>query len=395
MTDEDVVIPPRHRRGGEAPDLPPLLIELAAGRSAPAEEIDNRLVGLAHEHRLTGLLWSWARDNLADQERKAELAQADLYIQAHLVNVWKVLEETVAKLDGVGIEVATIKGVTAGERWYGRAGDRPCSDLDLLLSPGQRDRATEATRLLQPDHPWAASITDLVSRGRIQTVTTLVDRVEVDLHFDLLKIGIPTRQSTEVWERTELFPLPNGGHVRVLDDTTALVHYLVHMNKDRFQRLLGYADIARVIAGGRVDWEQARLLATREGLTVPVFRSLEVVLDRLAMPWPVELVRPKGIRAELWSVIWRPGIRLRGTEGRLRFRHRADWIAFLARGRGLEALNWWLREMWPPAPAVNARYPDIRGPYLWKLLRGRISTRRSTKARLTDRLQPGPSDENS
>jgi hypothetical protein len=51
---------------------------------------------------------------------------------------------------------------------------------------------------------------------------------------------------------------------------------------------------------------------------------------------------------------------------------RQNWIAILARGRTLEALWWWLREFWPPAEAVDLRYQGVRGPYVWKLFRGRF-----------------------
>jgi hypothetical protein len=365
--------------------LPALLIDLAAGRDAPNVAIDARLVTVANEHRLTGLLWTWAREHLADTELKTELAQNDLYVQAHLLRVWAVLEESVARLAAAGIEVATIKGVTTEARWYGRRGERPCSDVDLLLSPHQLDRVAEAVQLLEPDHPWASSVASLAATGRIQAVTTHLDGLEVDLHLDLLKLGIPTRQSSEVWSLTSAYLLPGGGSVRVLDDTTALVHLLVHLNKDRFQRLLAYADIARVIAGGRVEWERAERFARGEGITVSTFRTLEVVLDELSLPWPDELARPSGPRAWVWNVIWRPGIRLRGTEGRLRFRRRQDWIALLARGRAREALKWWFRELWPPPPVVAVRYADIRGPYLWKLLRGRVNGARTLRATMAVR----------
>jgi hypothetical protein len=367
--------------------LPPLLIDLAAGRDAPDVPVDARMVALANEHRLTGLLWTWAREHLADVELKTELAQNDLYVQAHLVRVWAVLEESVARLAAAGIEVATIKGVTTEARWYGRRGERPCSDVDLLLSPRQLDRVADAVHLLEPDHPWASYVAPLAATGRIQTVTTHVDDLEVDLHFDLLKLGIPTRQSSDVWDLTSPYLLPGGGSVRVLDDTTALVHLLVHLNKDRFQRLLAYADIARVMAGGRVDWERAARFTRGEGITVSTFRTLEVVLDELSLPWPDELERPSGLRALGWNVIWPPGIRLRGAEGRLRVRRRQDWIALLARGRALEALRWWFREMWPPAPVVAVHYAEIRGPYLWKLFRGRVIAARAQRAMLT--LRPG------
>lgn len=387
--DESAARSPRHPQR-----LPPLLLDLAAGREPRSAVIDDRMVRLAREHRLTGLLWTWARQHLSDVELMTQLAQNDLYVQAHLVRVWKVLEESVARLAAAGIEVATIKGVTAEARWYGRRGDRPCSDVDLLLSPHQLDRVSETVRLLEPDHPWVSHVAQLTASGRIQTVTTHVDGIEVDLHFDLLKLGIPTRQSSEVWNLTSPYPLPGGGSVRVLDDSTALVHLLVHLNKDRFQRLLGYADIARVITSDRVDWKRVAQFARGEGITSSTFRTLEVVLDELSLPWPVELKRPGGPRARLWNVIWSPGIRLRGTEGRLRFRRRQDWIALLARGRALEALRWWFREMWPPAPVVAVRYADIPGPYLWKLFWGRIKTARALRERLATRAERAgePSD---
>jgi hypothetical protein len=362
--------------------LPALLVELAAGRVPRNGSINGRLVVLADEHRLTGLLWSWARDHVVDVELKSQLARNDLYVQAHLLRVWSVLEDCVRRLAAEGIEIATIKGVTAEARWYGRPGERPCSDVDLLLAPHQLDRAADALRVLEPDHPWTAFAGRLATTGRIQAVTTHVDGLEVDLHFDLLKLGIPTRQNAEAWSRTIPYPLPHAGNVLVLDDTTALVHLLVHLNKDRFQRLLGFADVARVIAGGRVDWSRLRRFVEEEGIDVPVLCALEVVLDELSLPWPAQLKQPTGPRALSWRRLWPPAIRLRGTEGRRRYRRRQDLLALMARGRGREAIEWWLRDVWPPPEVVAARYRDIRGPYPWKLLRGRaraISTTPSTR----------------
>ena len=305
----------RQRVQGTPRRLPTLLAELAAGRDVPSAAIDARLVTLANEHRLTGLLWTWARRHLAETELKTELAQNDLYVQAHLLRVWAVLEESVARLAAAGIEVATIKGVTTEARWYGRRGERPCSDVDLLLSPRQLDRAADAVQLLEPDHPWASSVAPLAATGRIQTVTTHVDGLEVDLHLDLLKLGIPTRQSSDLWDRTTHYPLPRGGSVRVLDDTTALVHLLVHLNKDRFQRLLAYADIARVMAGGGVDWERAQRFTDREGITVSTFRTLEVRARRALAAVAGRARSPEWIscaRLEPDLAPWDPAARGRG-----------------------------------------------------------------------------------
>ena len=65
----------RQRMQGTPRRLPTLLAELAAGRDVPSATIDARLVTLANEHRLTGLLWTWARRHLAETKLKTELAQ--------------------------------------------------------------------------------------------------------------------------------------------------------------------------------------------------------------------------------------------------------------------------------------------------------------------------------
>ncbi|MDO5499587.1 MAG: nucleotidyltransferase family protein, partial [Propionibacteriaceae bacterium] len=318
-------------KGSGAGRLPQLLLDLAAGREPDdGAMLDEQVLATAMDHRVSGLLWTWARQRSIDPGPKATLAQYDLYIQAHLMRVWALLEDCVNRLSAEGIEVATIKGVTAETRWYSRRGERPCSDVDLVLSPHQLDRAAEVVRLLEPDHPWLDHVGPLATAGRIQAVTTHVAGLEVDLHLDLLKLGFPTRQSADLWARTTSYSLPGGSSVRVLDDTTALVHLLVHLNKDRFQRLLGYADVARVMAAEHVDWARFERFLSTEGLLVSALKTLEVVLDELGLPWPAGLSRPRGLRAWWWDRIWPREIRLRGHEGRLRFRKRQSWMTFLA-----------------------------------------------------------------
>jgi hypothetical protein len=356
------------------PRSSPLLLDLAAGREPAPMRVDPDLVQIASDHRMTGLLWSWARTRPLDPEVKAWLAKRDLRSQAHLQRVSRVLASTVARLGSVGIDVATVKGVTAEARWYARRGERPCSDVDLLLSPHQHGRVEEAVRLLQPDHPLMSFVGRMATSRHLEAVTLTVDGLEVDLHLDLLKLGVPTRQASAVWARTEPFVLPGGGQVRVLDDTTALVHLLVHLNKDRFQRLIGYADVARIISAGAVDWRRFEDQVRGEGLEVPVLCTLAVVVDELGLAPPPVASRPSGPRAAVWSLLWRPDVRLRGSEGRLRFRQRQNWLPLLARGRGRDAVGAWRRILWPPAPAVDARYAHLDGPYLWKLMRGRLES---------------------
>lgn len=377
----------RSRRSGTArpPNIPRLLIDLAAGRGLKDDVvIDADLLRCAADHRMTGLLWTWARDHLEDGAERRWLAIRDLEVQAHLTRVARVLRVCMDRLAVIGIEVATIKGVTAEQRWYARPGERLASDVDLWIAPDDLSSIGSMLEVLAPGHQWIPYVGALTAAGRIQSITIRVDGIEVDLHLDLLKLGVPTRSSAEIWDRTVRLTLTDGGQVRVLDDTSALLQLLVHLNKDRFQRLLGFADVARLMSAGHLDWARLEALARRDGIVTPVLCSLETVLDTLELPWPDALERPSGTRALVWRRIWRPRIRLLGSEGRLRFRRRQQWIPFLARGRILEAVRAWWLDLWPPLVAVESHYGDVKGPYLWRLLVGR-SRRVAGRRRRVDR----------
>jgi hypothetical protein len=349
-------------------------------------------VRTAIDHRMHGLLWAWARDRDVDRGIRTVLGMRDLRTQAHHARVERTLVHAVTQLEAAGIDVATLKGIAAEVRWYRQRGERPCADVDLWLAPHHRDRVTEAVRLLEPEHPWLSGLDELVARGRLQSLTLRGDGVEIDLHLDPFKLGVVTRQSDALWARTEMVRLPGGQQVRALDATTQLLLFLIHLNKDRFQRLLGFADVARLLPAADHD-ALARVLRG-EGFEVPVLCTLEVVVDELRLPWPGPYRRPRGWRAWLWRRLWPRSIRLRGREGRLRYRLRQNWIGVLARGRAREALTWWLRDSFPPRVAVRTHYAHIEGPYVWKLVAGRLEARRHQRRRIDavreDRPDEGP-----
>ena len=337
----------RHSR---PPWPPPVLVDLAAGREPGADsKVTHEVVDIALDHRMGGLLWSWARSRDVEDSVKARLAIADLRVQAHLVKVRALLETCVARLADEGIDVAALKGPTAETRWYGRAGERPSSDVDLWLPPHELGRAGDAVRLLQPEHPWAAFVSELATDGRLQTVTMTVDGLQVDLHFDPLKMMLPTRQSASIWRSTENFTLAGGATTRVLDSASAMLLFLVHLNKDRFQRLIGYADIVRVRERG-VDWERVEELARGEGISTSVWCSLDAVWRDLRVDPLTGEDRPRSRDSEavLWNLLWRPGIRLRGSDGRRRFRRRQTVIALLADRPSYEKAQAIQRKYLPP-----------------------------------------------
>lgn len=351
----------------------PALLHLAADRPLPPIDEVGPFLRSAHEHRLTGLLWS--RMATGEVEVKGEdrqwLAEHETLTWARHYMLWESLRKLIARLEGLGVDVVTFKGVTAEARWYDRMGERPCYDLDLLVAPHHRHRFADVLRDLQPDHPLTGSIRPLLDRGLLQSVALWFDGTPVDLHVDLFKLGIPTRQAQRIWERTNSLSLPSGENVGVLVPEIAFIHFLVHLTKDRFRYLLGFVDVQRIIAREKLDWDFIDDFLRREGLETHVYRALEAVLATLQLPASHPF--PAGWRSRLWGFLWRPSIRLQGDLGRVRFRRRGQWVLPLtARGRAPETARWWWRRLFPPAALLDYLHPGERGFYLWRLIKGRV-----------------------
>ncbi|MCC5947041.1 MAG: nucleotidyltransferase family protein [Nitriliruptoraceae bacterium] len=363
------------------------LVDLAAGRDPGDVDADGELIAQAIEHRMTGLLCTHLRDRGAGD---LNVAMLDLRIQAHQAQIRRLLDLCLDTAEQHGVEVIVLKGASIEHRFYGRAGERPSSDVDLWMLPHDRRALVGLVAALQPDHPWLSGLDRMVARRQIQSVTLQVDDLEVDVHVDPLKLGVWTRQAGQAWASTQEIALEDGRPIRVLSDDWTLLLLLIHLSKDRFQRLLGYADVVRIMRGGDATWERVLALARGEGIEHLAEWAMDVIEADLGVrlrpevqPTPPRL----GLRSWIWHRLWRPDIRMRGSEGRRRFRFRQNILPLLGKGRVVETLRWWLREVFPPAPAVAAEYPDEPGPYCRRLVLGRI---KATRARRRMSEQPSP-----
>src|SRR5439155_18771565 len=117
-----------------------------------------------------------------DAPARRTLVEDDLVFAARRRRLWSALASVAEQVQSLGIEVATVKGVTAEARWYDRPGERPCSDLDLFVGPADVDRAAEIVAILQPDHPLRRDVGWLAREQRLQNVDLRVGDVAVDLH---------------------------------------------------------------------------------------------------------------------------------------------------------------------------------------------------------------------
>jgi hypothetical protein len=365
----------------------PLLLDLAAGRLPREAPADPALLVSAVDHGMHGLLWTWVRDHAPAYPERARLAGFDAATRQRHHRLGVTLSEVRDRLRDVGVEVVVLKGVTAEVRYYDRAGERPSTDVDVLVAPAARARAGAVVRALDPAHPLVEVVDSLVDSGGVQSVDVRLDGQPVDVHFDLYKLGYAMRAPDVVWEHTEEIVAPDGTLVRVLRPELALVHFLVHANKDSFPRLIGYADVVRVMGRRDLDWDLVVQLAGVEGLTDVVACALDTITDALDVA-PGPLPRRAGLRTRVWRITWPERVTLLGASGPTRSR-RQEVLPFLVRGRLVDAMRAAVRIVLPARAAVVARYSGVRGPYPVRLVRGRRAS--ATARRLALRARDTPS----
>src|SRR4029077_4966220 len=170
----------------------------------------------------------------------------------------------------------------------------------------------------------------------------------------------------------------------------ALVHFLVHLNKDAFPQLLGYADVARILAIEDLDWAFIERYVRAEGFDVLAACSLAEVTGALGLAAPA-LPAGGGLRTRAWHAVWPERVLLLGGTGTARSR-RQEAVPFLVRHRLVDALRAALRVAVPPHSAVAVWYADLPGPYPLRPLRGRARTVRARRRVLRARADRSRTD---
>lgn len=364
----------------------PALIALAAGKAIVGPMDEEALLASAHDHRMSGLLWSAVQDGSVELTQPSETALArTVLMQRHRQQVlWDTLDELTDRFATAGFELATLKGVTAEARWYDGVGERPSNDLDVLISPPDLARLEEYAAVIRPDYPLKGRLEEAVGAGLQSFPVWGPNGVAVDLHFDPLKLGIPIRQTDLVWSRTERYPTPSGREVRVLDPELSLIHFIFHVLKDRFSYLRGLVDITRLIEREPLDWEFIDSFLRTEGLEAPAYLTLEALYAELGRNTP-PIPEVAGWRPYAYRALWPERIRLNGRIGWVGHHRRQLWIPMIGRGRTREGMAHLRTSLIPPPVILDLYNADVSGSYLRRLAVGRwrrILKRRETIAEM-------------
>lgn len=348
-----------------------LLIDLAAGRTV-REQVGEEVVRSAEEHRMAGILKSAVDGGLpADSTALVLLNRADALGWARnrmLLDASQEIAEIAAQLN---IDIFFIKGIANEARWYTRMGERPAWDIDIVLGPWHRHRLQELLMALQPRHSLLAEPEALRS-PRLQSIDFGFHDLPVDLHLDALKLEVATtRNPASIFEDVHDISVEGGRSLRVLGGEASLVLAALHLNKDRFRYLLSYVDLLRIAMDPDVNRGRALDLAETLGLA----RSFKSTLAAASADLGVPALHGLGSENRLWSLAWPASIRLLGSESEVRFRYRQFLLPLLEGGRWGEVVGSWWHRMWPPMYEVRRNFPAERGPYLLRLVRGRVRHR--------------------
>lgn len=363
----------------------PALIDIAAGRNPVAVVDDEALVESALQHRMAGLAFDSAERGELEigSEARHQLAGVKLAVAAHNARVGKAAVEVIGALANHGWDSALFKGLATAIRWYPTRGTRATSDVDLFLAPAAASSINEILAAMAPGHGLSGKAQRLVDDGRIQSFDFTWNDIWIDVHTDPIKVGVALPRLGELWERTTSVEI-NGVPTPTLDAEASMVQALIHLQKDRFSRLHGFADIVRIAAAG-VDWDWVQEYAAEAALSVHVNEALRVVNEVLGSDLPYDAAAS----SRLWRAIWPESSMLRGQVGLTRKVRTHYWIPLTMPGRRSDALKWWSRIVVPPKDIVEYMHPDTSGPYPVRLLQYRARLARERHQRNREQRRQG------
>jgi len=222
----------------------------------------------------------WARQTL----RQTLLAQV-----AETLFLDSVLGALVEALAERGAEPMVLKGPAVARTVYPDPVLRPYGDIDLAVRPEHQ----EAARSTLADMGFSEVAESQAARGIFKGTQEIdglnqtfvsADGCVVDLHGDVLQLGLTPECETDRWARSEECPgLPGA---RILAAPDMLVQLAVHAHIHGFSRLIWLKDIDLLVrvGGGSLDWALIIDTAQREGVSGSVWYSLRLTQGILGTP---------------------------------------------------------------------------------------------------------------
>lgn len=198
----------------------------------------------------------------------------------------RALAALLGALEQREVRALVLKGPALAHTLYTSPALRPYSDFDLLCRPDDRVAAADALRWLGYERraPKAADPEDFHHVYLSQS-----GGLPVELHSDLLQLGLPARCGDELWSAPETFAL-GGTSALMLAPHHQILHLAVHLHTHGYGRLIWFKDLDLLIRQRQrdIEWDVVHALARVEGAELSVQHALAYLRALLDTPLPDE-----------------------------------------------------------------------------------------------------------
>ena len=196
----------------------------------------------------------------------------------------------VARLQATGIRVILLKGSALSALHYRDLGARPMADLDVMVPPGDVERAigvlTNGGLTRAPGAPDRFNVT----LARLFHAYTFEDPSgrHLDLHWRLFPAPADSEEEREVWSAAVPVTL-QGVTALALGPADQLLHVCGHgVAWNHVPPLRWITDAAAVLhsSAGAIDWNRLRTMATRHQLVLSLREALRTLEQSFAIALP-------------------------------------------------------------------------------------------------------------
>lgn len=274
----------------------------------------DRVMQLAHWHRMTGSLYAFLRDNfpqsMLPKDDVEHLRGHYAYTAVRGMYIRSEFSKAVKALQSERIEVMALKGVTLLGSVYRDAGTRDMSDIDLLVRSDSADRAQEIVQGLgyEPVGTEAVQEHTRQNHRHLPKLHKHERELSFEVHTHVVSYQSPLQFDIEtVWKHARPAEL-HGVEVLVPAPEHMLLHLALHFFLDRRftsgSSLRQLGDIAGLIAleGDEFNWDFFVDEVRRCGLEGPVYTVLSTASTLVGADVPPAVLRglePVGYSAQM------------------------------------------------------------------------------------------------
>jgi hypothetical protein len=227
-------------------------------------------------------------------ERQLAILSLDTEFRMRLLK--KRLEGSLVALNRANIDVLLLKGSALAATVYESFEARPMRDIDILVRPGQAEKAREI--MLSVGWGVDPGVPDDISYGTHQHLPPLRDLGGSGLHLEIHRSILPARHpfrftDDEIWDAA--CPVALGaGRALVMHPTHHAVHIAIHfawLHMMRVRAWTTFRDLHALACGDAFDWQRFASFATSIGASSCCYWALRIGQELAGLMVPAAVMR--------------------------------------------------------------------------------------------------------